>query len=185
VKLNIEMTMANLIKRIAVSTSRRTGQVSFAEEFNISSNASTSGKKSTVKRSSIHELAGIVSYNREAKDTRPGSFTPTGTQIKTTQSITVTSQPSHEYANIEPSKSSLFRRGSEVEITGNAYETNDDSFKANVPGIIVEEVMVGTPRSKSIDSSVKSADVAKRGTEDSDDEAALVGRGRGWGRGPT
>jgi hypothetical protein len=179
------MTMANLIKRIAVSTSRRTGQASVAEEFKSSSNLSTSGKKSTMKRSSFHELAGIVSYDGEAKEARSIGFTPTGSQIKTTQSITVISEPSHTYANNEPRKSCLVRRVSEVEITGNAYAPNDDGFRANVPGIILEEVDVGTPRSKSIDSSVKSADVAKRGAEDSDDEAALVGRGRGWGTGPT
>lgn len=92
------------------------------------------------------------------------SFAPTGNQIKTTQSVTVTSEPA-----------SWGRRGSEAEITG-GYAGNS----MNVPNNIVEET--GTPKTKSIDSSVKSADVAKRRTEDSDDEAALVERGRGWGR---
>ena len=45
VKLNIEMTMANLIKRIAISTSRKTGMASIAQEFKSSSNQSTSGQR--------------------------------------------------------------------------------------------------------------------------------------------
>jgi hypothetical protein len=162
------MTMANLIKRIAISASKRNGQHSIAEEFKSSSNLSTTGKKSggIARRQSQHELASIVSYHAEGKaDTaRVHSFAPTGNQIKTTQSVTVTSEPA-----------TWGRRGSEAEIIG-GYADN----QMNVPSIIVEET--GTPRTKSIDSSVKSADVAKRGPEDSDDEAALVGRNRGWGR---
>jgi hypothetical protein len=161
--------MGNLIKRIAVSASRRNGQQSIADEFKSSSNHSTTGKKSgsTAKRQSVHELASIVSYHVESKadNDRVHSFAPTGNQIKTTQSVTVTSEPNP-----------WGRRGSEVEITG-PYTAN----KTNIPGIVVEEAGTLT-RSKSIDSSVKSSDVVKRGPEDSDDEAALVGRGRGWGR---
>lgn len=163
------MTMANLIKRIAVSASRRTGQHSIAGEFKSSSNLSTSGKKSGhhSKHFSNHELASIVSYTvkGESSDHTKG-FQPTGSQIKATKEITITSEPN------------LYQqRGSEVEITG-GYGVG----KINVPGIVVEET-VETPRTKSLDSSVKSGDVAKRGDAvDSDDEAALVGRGRGWGR---
>ncbi|KAH7069160.1 hypothetical protein BKA63DRAFT_102191 [Paraphoma chrysanthemicola] len=182
VKLNIEMTMANLIKRIAISTSRRTGKADIAQEFKSSSNLSTTGKTGTIprhsQRGSLHELASIVSYNAESKG--PGeriiSFAPTGNQIKTTQEVTVTSEPNPFFER--------GRRGSEVEITG-AYNQN----KANIPGVIVEEAPE-TPRSKSIDSntevaeSLKSTDMPKR-IDDSDDEAALVSnRGRGWGRGP-
>jgi hypothetical protein len=164
------MTMANLIKRIAISTSKRNGQPSIAEEFKSSSNLSTTGKRTsgTAKHQSVHELGSIVSYHAEGKASlhRVHSFrsAPTGNQIKTTQSVTVTSEPAV-----------WVRRGSEAEITA-GYAGN----KTNVPSIIVEET--GTPRTKSIDSSVKSADVVKRGPEDSDDEAALVGRKRGWGR---
>jgi hypothetical protein len=164
--------MANLIKRIAVSTSHRTGQADIAEEFKSSSNLSTSGKKSTngtAKRGSVHELSSIISYTSASRN-RAGSFTATGNQIKTTQEISVTSEPRV-----------WGRRGSEVEITG-AFAT----AKANVPGVIIEESIT---RSKSEASSVEiaeslksaGADVQKR-TEDSDDEAALVGRGKGWGR---
>jgi hypothetical protein len=176
VKLNIEMTMANLIKRIAISASRRNGQGSAAEEFKSSSNLSASGGKrtTTVKRSSIHELASIVSYSGDAKAERATSFAPTGNQIKSTQTITVTSEPSHIYAKTDSKEPGWRRRGSDVEITGNAYAGTRD-IKGSIPGIVVEEAGNGTPRSKSIDSSVKSADVVKRGPEDSDDEAAPRG----------
>jgi hypothetical protein len=152
------MTMANLIKRIAVSSSRRNGQASIAEEFKSSGDITTSGAaKSHTKRASAHELTSIVSFttNTEGK-ARTISFTPVGNQIKTTQEITVTSEPNP-----------FVRRGSEVEITGN-YAT-----KLDVPRVIEEET-----RRSSLDSSVKSAEAVKRGNggEDSDDEAALVDR---------
>jgi|TARA_R110002003_G_scaffold814_5_gene21554 hypothetical protein len=174
------MTMANLIKRIAISTSRRTGKADIAQEFKSSSNLSTTGKTGTLQRQSqrgsIHELASIVSFNAESKSPsdRIISFAPTGKQIKTTQEVTVTSEPNPFFERA--------RRGSEVEITG-AYQN-----KANVPGVIVEESSP-SPRSKSLDSntevaeSLKSTDQPKR-LDDSDDEAALVGRGRAWARGP-
>ncbi|KAH8724855.1 hypothetical protein GQ44DRAFT_617220 [Phaeosphaeriaceae sp. PMI808] len=180
VKLNIEMTMANLIKRIAVSTSRRTGKASIAEEFK-SSNPSTTGNFShgTAKRGSLHELASIVSYHSDRKQNdRTISFTPTGNQIKTTQEVTVTSEPNPHFER--------GRRGSEVEITGAAGHHQN---RAKVPGIIVEESI--TPRSKSLDSStevadsVKSMEGRKRDKDDSDDEMALVGQKRGWGRFPS
>jgi hypothetical protein len=158
------MTMANLIKRIAVSSSRRNGQASMADEFKSSGDITTSGAAKThSKRISAHELASIVSYTTTSAEgkARAISFTPVGNQIKTTQEITVTSEPNH-----------FVRRGSEVEITGN-YAT-----KLDVPRVIEEET-----RRSSLDSSVKSAEVVKRGNgnEESDDEAALVGRR--WGNG--
>lgn len=186
VKLNIEMTMANLIKRIAISTSRRNNDASIADEFK-SSDFSTSGKRTTAnntaRRISAHELASIVSYTAKAKGEihhdRVVSFQATGNQIKTTQEITITSEPNP-----------FARRGSEVECTGHFTPG-----KANVPGILVEEVSE-TPRTKSIDSSVKSAEAEgeRKGSDaaKSDDEEALVyrrredrerSRERNWGRG--
>ncbi|KAF2829040.1 hypothetical protein CC86DRAFT_392267 [Ophiobolus disseminans] len=175
VKLNIEMTMANLIKRIAISTSRRTGMASIAQEFKSGSNLSSTGQKSSQapKRGSLHELSTLVTYNAESKagaaHERIISFAPTGNQIKTTQEVTVTSEPNPFFER--------GRRGSEVEITG-AY----NGRKANVPGIVVEE-----SRSKSLDSntevaeSLKSEGVKREG--ESDDEAALVEKKGRWGRG--
>jgi hypothetical protein len=179
------MIMANLIKRIAISTSRRNNNASVADEFK-SSNLSTSGKRTTAnntaRRMSAHELASIVSYTAKAKGEvnheRVASFQATGNQIKTTQEIIITSEP-NPYA----------RRGSEVECSGHFTPG-----KANVPGILVEEVP-DTPRTKSLDSSVKSAEVERKGSDaaKSDDEEALVyrrnedrdsSRDRNWGRGP-
>lgn len=186
VKLNIEMTMANLIKRIAISTSRRNNDASVADEFK-TSDLSSSGKRTTAnntaRRLSAHELASIVSYTAKAKGEahheRVVSFQATGNQIKTTQEITITSEPNP-----------FARRGSEVECSGHFTPG-----KASVPGIVVEEVP-DTPRTKSLDSSVKSAEVdgGRKGSDaaKSDDEEALVyrrdgdrdrSRDRNWGRG--
>jgi hypothetical protein len=161
--------MANLIKRIAISTSRRTGKADIAQEFKSSDNSSLTGKQSShvaAKFGSVHELESIVSYSGRA-----ASFTATGNQIKATKEVSVTSEPS-----------SWARRGSEVEITGGF------AGKASVPGVIVEEDI---SRTKSGASSVHMAesvqsvrgDVPKR-TEDSDDEAALVEKAStpGWGK---
>jgi len=177
VKLNIEMTMANLIKRIAMSTAKRTGQASVAQEFKSSSNLSSSGRRTRTDgkshRASLHELASIVSYKGESRGERIVSFEPTGNQIKQTQEITVTHEPNPFFER--------GRRGSEVEITGNY------SAPLKVPGVIVEEVN-GTPRSKSLDSatdrggSVRS-DVKRTDEDSSDDEAGLVQNHevpRGW-----
>jgi hypothetical protein len=181
VKLNIEMTMANLIKRIAVSTSRRTGKASLAQEFKSSSNLSTSGKTNgTIRhsqRGSLHELSSIVSYveGKAGNHERIMSFAPTGNQIKTTQEVTVTSEPNPFFER--------GRRGSEVEITG-AYHGN----KTNIPGIIVEEAPASRKSLESnteVAESLKSTDLAAKRLEDSDDEAALVdNKVRYWSRGP-
>ncbi|OAL54555.1 hypothetical protein IQ07DRAFT_272625 [Pyrenochaeta sp. DS3sAY3a] len=177
VKLNIEMTMANLIKRIAISTSRKTGKVSMAEEFKSSSNMSTTGQKSGAtktqksQRGSIHELASFVSYTAEGKGSdRVISFAPLGNQIKRTQETVIKSEPNP-----------FFERDVEDQISG--------SFGDGKPqGILVEERNLS--RAKSIDSitegneSLKSAEV-KKGAEDSDDEAVLVRKHGIWGRRPT
>lgn len=166
VKLNIEMTMANLIKRIAMSTARKTGQASIAEEFKSDSNTSASGRRTGTTRSqrrSIHELASIISYSNESKGTheRIVSFAPVGNQIKQTREVVISSEP-NPYQ----------RRGSEVEITGNFGK-----------GLTVNE------RRKSMESitegneSLRSTEVTRKDVTDSDDEAALVSKNAGfWGR---
>jgi hypothetical protein len=175
--------MANLIKRIAISTSKRTGMHAMAEEFKSSSN-DLSSRKTSAKRSSVHELASIVSFKAAGGHERIASLPPTGNQIKTTQEVTVTSEPNPFYdtnATVD-GKTYLIRgrRPSEVEITG-GYERER---KMGVPSIVVEE-----PR-KSLDgdSATEVADslrsegvegMGKRG--DSDDEVVLVG-GKRWGR---
>ncbi|KAJ4368409.1 hypothetical protein N0V83_006766 [Neocucurbitaria cava] len=199
VKLNIEMTMANLIKRIAISTSRRTGKASIAEEFKSSSNMSTSGQQTKSgtaghqksKRGSIHELASMVSYHADTKANGGGgrgaserviSFAPTGNQIKQTKEIVVSNEPNPFHD----------RRGSEVEITsgggGMGYAVGS---MGKTQGVLVDEKKLGLVRPKSLESvtegneSLRSAaEVTKGKAEDySDDEAALVGqKSRFWGR---
>ncbi|CAG5162423.1 uncharacterized protein ALTATR162_LOCUS6215 [Alternaria atra] len=185
VKLNIEMTMANLIKRIAVSTSRKTGMASIAQEFRSSSNQSTSGQRTggtaghRKSRGSVHELASFASYTVDTKATgdqdqhRVVSFAPIGNQIKETREVIVHTEPNPYYE----------RRGSEVEISGGHGRRQSH-------GVVVEERGLG--RQKSLESitegneSMKSGLTPKRLGEDSDDEAALVQqKGWGWPRRPS
>ncbi|CAI9628022.1 unnamed protein product [Alternaria burnsii] len=184
VKLNIEMTMANLIKRIAVSTSRKTGMASIAQEFKSSSNQSASGQRTggTVphkSRGSVHELASFASYTVDTKATndqdqhRVVSFAPTGNQIKETREVIVHTEPNPHYE----------RRGSEVEISGGHGRRQSH-------GVVIEER--GLPRQKSLESitegneSMRSGLTPKRLVDDSDDEAALVQqKSWGWPRRPS
>jgi hypothetical protein len=184
VKLNIEMTMANLIKRIAISTSRKTGMASLAREFKSASNQSTSGGRTSCtnphkSRGSIHELASFASYTVDTKATgdqdqhRVISFAPTGNQIKETREVIVHTEPNPYYEC----------RGSEVEITaGHARRQSH--------GVTIEERGLGRPKSlESItegNESMRSGTVPKRQVDDSDDEAALVQqKGWGWPRRPS
>ncbi|KAF2010181.1 hypothetical protein BU24DRAFT_400921 [Aaosphaeria arxii CBS 175.79] len=167
VKLNIEMTMANLIKRIAISTSRRQGNVSIAHEF---VSASTSDRYNTNpsgtgrRRASVIELSSQISASGKRtsdRNDRAVSFTVQGNQIKKTEEIHISSEPAD---------------GANFDGLGYAKET----------ALRVREVH----QSKSLDDvteggeSVKS-DAEGRGRESSDDEAVLVvpkkGHG-GWGR---
>jgi hypothetical protein len=154
--------MANLIKRIAMATSRKTGMASIAQEFRSSSNLSITGQKtgSNAQKSkqpgSIHELASFVSYTGGG-DTQPHdrivSFAPTGNQIKKTREVVISHEPNPVYD----------RRGSEVEITGG--HANNTGGKTQ--GLVsVEEAR--PERSSSLGSitegneSLKSAEVPKR-----------------------
>ncbi|PSN61735.1 hypothetical protein BS50DRAFT_603884 [Corynespora cassiicola Philippines] len=175
VKLNIEMTMANLIKRIAVSSSRRTGNASLVQEFN-SSNMSSSGPRSTVKagrRSSVIELSSMFSPKSPThpRNGRAISFAPTGNQIKKTEEITVHSEPNP-----------MYDRDVEMGIGAAIGSPGKD-------GIVVDDRSV--TKSKSLDDiteggeSVKSQDdgpspqYPNPRDPDSDDEVALVLQGRG------
>ncbi|KAF2473591.1 uncharacterized protein BDR25DRAFT_256383 [Lindgomyces ingoldianus] len=170
VKLNIEMVMANLIKKIAVSTSKRTGNVSLVAEFVSSSNKSSTNPNSTLphhhRRSSIIELSSNVfsgsAGKKGRKGSRSGSFMPTGNQIKKTEEIHIQSEP------------------------------NPDRFiglGAKDHGIMISQRDLGIGQGKSLDDvteggeSVKSEEVQRR--EDSDDEAVLVRQTKGgWDRLP-
>jgi uncharacterized Zn-binding protein involved in type VI secretion len=163
VKLNIEMTMANLIKRIAISASKRTGNVSIIEEFaSTSGNKSTSGYNSTApersrRRGSVLELSSNIS-NIHSKSNADGgrivSFAPHGNQIKKTEEIKIVSEP-------------IENMGSGLRVDGVDIRTKS-----------LDDITEG---GESV--SVKSEEVARRG--DSDDEGPLVIQSQGksgWGR---
>ncbi|KAL1605542.1 hypothetical protein SLS59_003344 [Nothophoma quercina] len=181
VKLNIEMTMANLIKRIAISASRKPGNASLANDFR-SSNLSTSGAKSggtgapkKSRRESNHELASVFSYKGDIEhyrnEDRIVSFAPTGNEIKKTREVVISSEP-NPYFERESS-------GPNIEITG-GYDP-----RKNV--VTVDERRVA--RTGSLESVTEGSESLKGGldtpkrdpSEYSDDEAALVGRrNKGW-----
>lgn len=187
-KLNIEMTMANLIKRIAISASRKAGQASLANDFR-SESLSTSGAKSGgtghakthTKRESNHELASVFSYKGDASHyaeptDRIVSFAPTGNEIKKTQQIVVSSEPNPFY------EEGGDRRGSRTPIPA-AY----GDAKKNSVGVSVAER--GVARTGSLESMTEGSESLKGGLDTpkrdpadySDDEAALVGRrNKGW-----
>ncbi|KAL1603637.1 hypothetical protein SLS60_005225 [Paraconiothyrium brasiliense] len=165
VKLNIEMTMANLIKRIAVSTSRKNQGVRsrVAEEFD-SSNLSTSGQKSSatrtgthVRRSSLVELSsfGLKSATERETSGRAVSFMPTGDQIKVTKDIHIRSEP------IEGGV--LTPIGEDTQVKGS---------KSGEMGVVHSVV-----QSKSVDDLTEGGSVKSdymQGKGDSDDERELV-----------
>ncbi|KAF2631076.1 hypothetical protein BU25DRAFT_455408 [Macroventuria anomochaeta] len=182
VKLNIEMTMANLIKRIAISASRKPGNASLANDFR-SSNFSTSGAKSggtgvpkKSRRESNHELASVFSYKGDvshcAEHDRVVSFAPTGNEIKKTHEVVISSEPNPFFER--------GRRGSNVEITGGYDPSKKDGVTVDERGVVrtgsLESVTEGSESLKG------GLDTPKRDPSDySDDEAALVGRqNRGW-----
>jgi hypothetical protein len=176
------MTMANLIKRIAISASRKPGQASLANDFR-SNSLSTSGAKSGATgharthshHESNHELASVFSYKGDishfAEHDRIVSFAPTGNEIKKTQQVVVSSEPNPFFEHM--------RKDSNTEIVGN--------YGAKKNGVTVDERRVG--RSGSLESMTEGSeslkgglDTPKRDPNDySDDEAALVGRrNQGW-----
>ncbi|KAF9694796.1 hypothetical protein EKO04_007410 [Ascochyta lentis] len=181
VKLNIEMVMANLIKRIAISASRKPGNASLANDFR-SSNLSTSGAKSggtgvpkKSRRESNHELASVFSYKGDAShytaEDRVISFAPTGNEIKKTHEVVISSEPNPFFER--------GGRGSNIEITG--------GYGSKKNGVNVDERRVA--RTGSLESVTEGSeslkgglDTPKRDPSDySDDEAALVGRrNKGW-----
>ncbi|KAF2709053.1 hypothetical protein K504DRAFT_455957 [Pleomassaria siparia CBS 279.74] len=183
VKLNIEMTMANLIKRIAVSTSRRTGNNSLIQEFASPSNKSSTDRSTdgTHARHKPYIELPVRMFSNKQKSAAGGqnsavvapneghvfSFTPTGTQIKKTEEIYVRSDPNPAFQRTNAGNAGL-KRVDEREgpmITEREINRNKNSY----------EVTEGAE-------SVKSIDARRR--EDSDDEAVLVRPTDryGWGR---
>ncbi|KAL5407216.1 hypothetical protein PMIN06_003811 [Paraphaeosphaeria minitans] len=159
VKLNIEMTMANLIKRIAISSSRKAGRDNrgrVASEFD-SGNLSSSGPKSSAtragtlaRRSSIMELSDFGIKSTSEREDRTVSFVPTGDQIKVTKDIHIQSDPIDN---------------------GRERDGEIDHEKGLKPG---EQSVV---HSKSVDDLTEGGSVKSdymQGKGDSDDETSLV-----------
>ncbi|EOA86778.1 hypothetical protein ACJQWK_08267 [Exserohilum turcicum] len=192
VKLNIEMTMANLIKRIAISTSRKTGKASIAQEFRSSSEFSTTtGHQShhhhshhnrdthKSQHASVHELTSFASYTGDVKAgerERIVSFEPRGNQIKETREIIIRSEANPFYEN----------NGQEADKTVGTYHMRNTSQGgvltdgAQLDGRSMDSIAEGDESTKSVKSG-KSTNMSKK-PEDSDDEAALVGNKTWWPR---
>lgn len=182
VKLNIEMTMANLIKRIAISASRKTGMHSMAQEFRSSSEVSTGHHTGSAyhrtQRASVHELSSFVSCDADTKTgdrDRIVSFAPVGNQIKKTREVIIRSEVNPYYQ----------KDSTEVEITSGGAALHHRTKSGS--GVVVEERVVA--RRKSMESiaegneSVKSTDANSKKPDESDDETALVGNKAWWPRG--
>jgi hypothetical protein len=161
VKLNIEMTMANLIKRIAVSTSRKTGNAAAAHEFassGFSTTGNKSGSRSHARGNSIIELRSHVSVTKKHSEDEGRAVSFAANEIRVTEDFHVVSEPLPEYDRD-------MEIGSERKLkTGGGTVVKSRSL---------DDITEGE--------SVKSAD--QRNGE-SDDEAALVVRRNhgGWGR---
>ena len=176
------MTMANLIKRIAISASRKPGQASLANDFR-SDSISTSGARTGATghartrshHETNHELGSVFSYKGDishfAEQDRVVSFAPTGNEIKKTQQVVVSSEPNPFFEHS--------RKESNSEVVGN--------YDGKKNGVTFDERRVG--RSGSLESVTEGSeslkgglDTPKRDLNDfSDDEAALVGRrNQGW-----
>lgn len=172
--------MANLIKRIAISASRKPGNASLANDFR-SSNLSTSGAKSggtgapKQRRESNHELASVFSYKGDIShytaEDRVVSFAPTGNEIKKTHEVVISSEPNPFFEREVPA--------SNVEVTG-GYDSKKNGVHVDERRVVrtgsLESVTEG---SESLQGAL---DTPKRDpSEYSDDEAALVGRrNKGW-----
>lgn len=159
------MTMANLIKRIAVSSSRRAGnQARIAKEFG-SSNMSTSGAKSrsTNHASNFIELSNRIFDKGSADKDKEGhivSLQAMGDQqIKVTKDIQIRSDPNPDHIG-----SKIYTRNSPPDHNS---EFNSDGLKPNDLTVVA---------SKSLDDLTEGGSVRSdnRGSKgDSDDEELL------------
>jgi len=150
--------MANLIKRIAVSTSRKTGNASIVHEFassNLSESAQKSGSRTHARRSSLIELRSHVSATNGHVERQGGAVSFASNKIRVTEDFHVVSEP---------------YPGSDLDIEGADAKAGDGAV---VKSRSLDDVTEGE--------SVKSAG---QGNGESDDEAALVAKRNngGWGR---
>jgi hypothetical protein len=121
VKLNIEMIMANLIKRIAVSTARKTGQADIAKEFQSNSSNTLSRRQSATLSQQdhhcgqFHELESVASFATDNKsDTRVVQSTACN-HIKQTTEVVISRESGVTY--------SAEKEGPRIMITGGHTDT--------------------------------------------------------------
>ncbi|KAF3053969.1 hypothetical protein E8E11_000218 [Didymella keratinophila] len=156
VKLNIEMVMANLIKRIAVSTARKTGQVEIAKEFQSNSSNTLSRRQSAILtqqshlRGQFHELESVASLATDSKSDTCVVQTKTCNQIKQTTEVVISRDSDNTY--------SAENAGQEVWITGGHAD-----------------MIPGEERRKSVASAVRGAKTPNKPHE-SGDEGAPAGQ---------
>jgi len=168
--------MANLIKRIAISTSKRAGSGHMAAEFATSTNKSSTGHRTSAhRRSSFIELSGGGFGKREPHHGRSASQgyiqapnraaaqfpTPVGNQVRKTEEIFISSEPIQEEELVqydEEKKGGLTVSARDLGAVGANGRSLDDVTDGGSmkDGVSLE----GAPR------------------QDSDDEAYLVGRNR-------
>lgn len=167
------MTMANLIKQIAISTSCKTGRTSIADEFKNPSDAAAHSRLKITER--LRNICGPENlfgkeftyclHDARAQNITTNSavsFPPTGKQIKTTREVIVSNEPNPFFR--------AMRHPSEFKIM-NMYrdsKASDSDFR----GLTTEKTKStdGTIKERS---SMESAENPGRG-DDNDDEAVLV-----------
>lgn len=114
VKLNIEMIMANLIKRIAVSTARKTGQADIAREFQSNSSNTLSKRQSVTNtqqdRRQFHELGSVSSLVTDSKSDTCFLQVTADNRIKQTTEVVISREPGSAH--------STDTCGPETQITG-------------------------------------------------------------------
>jgi len=176
--------MANLIKRIAISKSKRTGNASLVREFastdQSTNSAHTSNLSSNARRNSIIELKSNIFRKVDVKHDhgRPASIglRPTGKQIKKTEEICVRSDPvDHFDTDDDNARWEAVKGGRQVE---------DEEWAIGRARELVSNHNSGDGRSLDGDTEGESVNsVERQRKDDSDDEVTLVTQRQQWPQG--
>lgn len=160
------MIMANLIKRIAVSTARKTGKADIAKGFQSnSSNTSSRRQSGTVtqqdrKCGQFHELESVASLATDSKfDAFIVQVTPVSNQIKQTTEVVISRE--------SESADFMDRCGPEIKITGGQRDTTISGDRRK-----------STASTTHATRNSKDADSTRKHSEASGDGATLVGQNK-------
>lgn len=113
--------MANLIKRIAVSTARKTGQADIAKEFQSNSSNTLSRRQSVTLtqqshlRGQFHELDSITSFATDGQSETRVAQSSSCNQIKQTTEVVISRELNVPYSSE--------KEGPEIRITGGHVNT--------------------------------------------------------------